>query len=312
MPYNPYDQDNDNFFTPIIHPVAAAVIGLFVVFFTYQIIGGLVTIAVFGLDIESANVNAFRFMTMLGQFMFILAPTLLLSYMFYQNIPDIIRLKKPGLVETLVFIGGLAILMPLIQELVPVQNYIINSLAESSGIIKQFKSFFDELTKSLDGTYMRLLKSANIFELSWVVFVIALTPAICEEVLFRGFIQRSLEFKISPFISAVITGVVFGLYHFNPYGLLSLILIGFYLGFAAYKSNSIIIPMIIHFLNNFITVIAYYIWGDTELMETGAVPEGDITTSLIKVVIFTGIFIGFIIVINRNYHKLKGGNNDLS
>ncbi|MCB9248002.1 MAG: CPBP family intramembrane metalloprotease [Ignavibacteriales bacterium] len=50
------------------------------------------------------------------------------------------------------------------------------------------------------------------------------------------------------------------MYHFNPYGLIPLILLGMYFGFAVYKSDSIIVAMILHFLNNFISIVAYFIF----------------------------------------------------
>jgi len=310
MSYNPYDPESK--YIPILNPVGAAIIGLVFVFFTYQIVGGLITLAIFGFDLNTAPTNGFRIMTTIGQFIFILVPTLVLSQAIYRDIPNILRFKMPRLLEVLVFAGGMAILIPLMQELIAVQNYVLEYLASASSVFNSFKAVFDQLNTSLEGTYLRLISAANIFELSWVIFVIAVTPAICEELLFRGFIQHSLEFSTKPKWAIILTGVFFGLYHFSPYGLMALVIFGVYIGFTAYKSESIVIPMILHFINNFVTVVVFYIIGDTELLDASAVPPGDILYSVINVVLLSLFFIFFLYIVNKNYHKLKGGSDDLS
>lgn len=311
MSFNPYDPEKSNYI-PVLSPVAAAIIGLIFIFFTYQIAGGLITLAVFGFDLENAPVNGFRFMSSLGQFLFILAPTLLLSHLVYRNITDIIRIKLPGWKEVGVFVVGMAIVFPLLQELVAVQNYIVDAIIKSMPFLEGFKAVIDELNTMLEGTYLKLISADNLYELSWVVFVIAFTPAICEEVLFRGFIQRSFEFRMKPIWAAVVTSIFFGMYHFNPFGLFALIILSFYIGFSAYKSESIFIPMIIHFINNFVTVVVFYALGDTEMLDPAGIPDGEIIYSVINVVLLSVLFIFFLYIVNKNYHKIKGGNDDLS
>ncbi len=72
--------------TPTINPIGAAFIGLAGGFFLYQIVGGLITVLIFGINVEKAPVNSLRLMTMAGQILFILLPALLFSKWFYQNL----------------------------------------------------------------------------------------------------------------------------------------------------------------------------------------------------------------------------------
>ncbi|HQI41796.1 MAG TPA: hypothetical protein PK665_11930, partial [Ignavibacteriaceae bacterium] len=67
-----YDPDDDLVFN--ISPVAAAFIGLAGGFFLYQIIGGFLTILIFGMNLDSVPVNDMRLMTMAGQILFLLLP----------------------------------------------------------------------------------------------------------------------------------------------------------------------------------------------------------------------------------------------
>jgi hypothetical protein len=289
--------------TPAIHPVAAAFIGLIGGFILYQFVGGIITILIFGLDIKDAPVNGLRLMTMAGQILFILLPALLFSKWIYQNVSAIFRLRIPHWKEILLFTAGIIILIPLLQSYLYIQNYFIDELAKASSLVNSIKELLDSLNEFLEQAYGDLLSASNIFEGILVVFVIALTPAVCEEFMFRGFIQRSFEFKLKPFWAALITAVFFGLYHFNPYGIIPLIALGFYFGFAAYMSNSILVPVLLHFLNNFTAVMLYFIFEDDELISSAPTTGIDINASIVTFLISLVIFTGLIILIRRYYSR---------
>jgi len=202
-PENPSDK---NSVTPLINPIGAAFIGLIGGFFLYQFVGGLITILIFGLNVEDAPVNSLRLITMAGQFLFILLPALLFSKIFYQNISAIIRLKIPNWKEILLFVIGIIILTPLLQSYLYIQNYFIDELAKTSGFVNSIKETLDYMNDFLEQAYGDLISVSNVYEGILVVLVISVTPAICEEFMFRGFVQRSFEFKLSPFKAALITG----------------------------------------------------------------------------------------------------------
>ncbi len=86
----------------------------------------------------------------------------------------------------------------------------------------------------------------------------AIVPAICEEYLFRGAILTNL----TPFgNSTAILGsaLLFGLMHQNPFQLLYTTLMGIVIGYVYVKTKSIWVCMIIHFANNFTTVLEEYL-----------------------------------------------------
>jgi hypothetical protein len=80
---------------PLISPIAAAIIGLAGGFFLYQIVGGALTLLIFGMDMKSAPVNAVRLLTAGGQILFILLPALVFAKWFYEDVSAIIRIKVP-------------------------------------------------------------------------------------------------------------------------------------------------------------------------------------------------------------------------
>jgi len=82
------------------------------------------------------------------------------------------------------------------------------------------------------------------------LLLVAVTPAICEECLFRGPILRGLRTRFDGVAAAVITAALFGLFHMDVYRLIPTALLGIMLGFIALESGSIVASMVAHFCNN--------------------------------------------------------------
>jgi hypothetical protein len=288
-----------------ISPIAAAFIGLVGGFFLYQFVGGLLSLIVFGFDLDKAPIDGLRLMTMAGQILFILLPALIFSKLIYEDVGKIIRLRIPDWTEIILFVVGIGILTPLLQSYLYIQNYYIEVWAKHSESINTLKSFFDSLNELVDKTYGNLLRASSIPELLLVVLVVAVVPAVSEEVMFRGFIQRSFELKIKPFIAAFLTAVFFSLYHFNPYGLIPLAVLGFYFGFAAYTSKTLLIPVLLHFLNNFTAVMLYYIIGSEELIKSDVSARSgeDLGFYTLVTIALTVVFVLLIVMIKKYYSQ---------
>jgi CAAX protease family protein len=286
---------------PKISPITAAFIGLFGGFFLYQFVGGLLTLLIFGIDLKNAPVNSMRLMTMAGQLLFILLPALIFAKFFYEDVTEIIRFKFPKWEEILLFTLGMIILTPLIQYYLSIQNYFIDIWAASSPFIHSAKSLLDKLNDLVDKTYGDLLSAHSVVGVLLVIIVVSIVPAVCEEVMFRGYVQRSFEFKMKPIWAALITAVFFGLYHFNPYALLPLIALGFYFGFAAYKSDSIFVPMSMHFLNNFVAVILFFIYGDDNIINSTVDKDFKLGPAVMMFIGLLVLLAGVIYIINRYY-----------
>lgn len=290
---------------PVVSPILAGFIGLIGGFILYQFVGGLLTIILIGFDLEAASVPELRLLTMAGQILFILLPALLFAKWFYNDVGKIIRANSTSFKEIGLFSLGIIILTPLMQAYLHIQNHFIYILAENSAFVNALKSFFDTMNEMVEKTYGNLLRADSVFEMAFVFFIVAVIPAVSEEVMFRGYVQKSFELKMTPFRAIMITAIFFGLYHFNPYGIVPLILLGVFFGYAAYKTNSIIVPMVLHFLNNFIAVGLFYIIGDDELIETKVQPSSDLGNYLS---IFLGLcllFAGLIYLINKFYERRK-------
>lgn len=285
-----------------VSPVFAAFVGLIGGFFLYQIVGGLLTLIIFGMDFEKAPINSLRLMTVAGQLLFILLPALIFAKYFYENINKIIRLRVPNFREFILFTLGILILSPLLQSYLYIQNYLIEILAEKITLINTLKVFCDNLNALVEKTYSNLLQASNGFEFLFVVFVVAIVPAVSEEVMFRGFVQRSFEQKLKPVFAGLITAIFFSFYHFNPYGFIPLAFLGFYFGLAAYYSKSLLIPIFLHFLNNFSAISIYHIVGSNELIKSDVkAGTDDLKFYLLSVVILGSLLVALLFSIKKYY-----------
>ena len=94
----------------------------------------------------------------------------------------------------------------------------------------------------------------------------ALTPAICEELLFRGYFQRQVERRWGVAASIGLVGLVFGLYHLRLTQALPLAALGMYLGYVVWATGSLWTGVLVHALNNGLAVAtAMYVRANPNL-----------------------------------------------
>jgi membrane protease YdiL (CAAX protease family) len=86
--------------------------------------------------------------------------------------------------------------------------------------------------------------------------MVGLTPGICEELLFRGYVQTRLNQRLGAVFGVLVTSLVFAAFHMDLVHSTAVIGIGIYLGWLSWASGSIFPAMIAHFVNNFLSVAA--------------------------------------------------------
>lgn len=103
-------------------------------------------------------------------------------------------------------------------------------------------------------TLQSLRQLLSTYSSPWALFLFALTPAVCEEFLFRGLILRGLLRRFPPGLSILLVSLLFGIFHWNLDRLLPTATLGLLLGFAAWRSDSLWPPILLHGVNNGILV----------------------------------------------------------
>lgn len=113
-----------------------------------------------------------------------------------------------------------------------------------------------ELEKDASEQMDAFLKVNNTVDVIKNVAIIALLPAICEELYFRGALQRILiQITKHPLIGIILTGIVFSALHFQFEGFLPRMLLGTILGFFYWYSGSIWTNIVAHFVYNAVQVL---------------------------------------------------------
>jgi sodium transport system permease protein len=84
----------------------------------------------------------------------------------------------------------------------------------------------------------------------WGVLALAVTPALCEEGLFRGLVQPSLTQRVGARAAIVATALLFAAFHLSIYRFLPTALLGLLLGFLRQRTGSLWPAVAFHTVNN--------------------------------------------------------------
>ena len=144
---------------------------------------------------------------------------------------------------------GLAILITVVMTFASMYafdlpNYWNMQLTLKSSFLSKFYELFTEIMKQMTGGPL------------WSSFlVVAIFAPIFEEWLCRGMVLRGLLTKMKPGWAIVVSALFFAVIHANPWQALNAFLIGLMMGYVYYKTGSLILTMVIHFVNNGTSVI---------------------------------------------------------
>lgn len=207
--------------------------------------------ALFGVDLSAGSLGNTESMSndlkvpvlaalLISQYVFMFTPTLMFVKKWHTTeIKKYLRIKFTSIKEILLAVAITLSLLPFC--------YFISEL-----LMKWLA-----IPESLSGMSENLFAAKSTGEFIFLVFVIAVTPAICEEIFFRGYFQRTLE-RTTGMKSFIWAGVLFGLFHMQPLSLITLSILGVLFSFFFYRSQSLFPSSAAHFTNNFIALLLLY------------------------------------------------------
>lgn len=275
----------------IIYVLSVVVLTIFL----YQLMGGFIAFAVSGFKTDEIDVKNTRIILVITQFIFILAPAVFFAYLKNNDIKSVFKLYPPKPVLLLLSIIGIILLQPFLQGSLYLQDLFINSIPFLKSILEPAKEIFNELEKKS----FQIVNAHNWFEFLVVVIVISVSPSICEEALFRGFALSNLSLVLKPVSAILITGFIFAVGHFQPFNIIPLLIIGIFLGFIVYYSNSIFTAVIAHFLNNFMASYYYFRYGKPDI-ESFKFTQNEILDILISSAVSLFLFVLILYIFYKN------------
>lgn len=146
-------------------------------------------------------------------------------------------------------VGGIFLMQPLLYTITALQDvYLWPALGNAGGEVVRQRDLMDSFIREL-----ALVRSVP--EFISVTVVLAFTPAVCEELLFRGYIQQNYSVSISSGWAVLVTGCMFAFFHMSAANLIPLALLGWYIGYIYSKTGNLAVPFCVHFVNNFAALL---------------------------------------------------------
>ncbi len=196
-----------------------------------------------GIPLQGQNLPLGLAVTELGFFM---ALPLGLAYYLKLNLKTTFSLRAPtpsSLIAALLF--ALAVLL-------------------AAGTILYLQNQFLPMPQKALEALEKMMKATKEYPLPLVLLFVAVMPAICEELAFRGLIFSGLISRYKPFAAMAATAAFFAAFHLSLYRFLPTFLIGLAACYLVWRSRSIVAGMILHLLNNAtITILSNYPQLDT-------------------------------------------------
>lgn len=97
----------------------------------------------------------------------------------------------------------------------------------------------------------------------YTFLTVAIAAPLLEEIIFRGIILNGFLKRYSPTTAIIMSAVMFGIFHLNPWQFISAFLLGLVIGWLYWKTNSLIPGIVIHFINNSLAFIMMAFTGDS-------------------------------------------------
>ncbi len=225
------------------------------------------------------------------QVFMMLIPALLCIYLFEKNgVRNSLEINK---LPDLRFVSLSVLLILVVQPIISFTGYYNAQMKLPefmSGIETKLQEF--ELTNKL--LIERLLMETSLSAFIANLFIIAIMAAIVEEFLFRGALQRIINRIVPNYHIAVwVTAVIFSAIHMQFYGFVPRVILGIILGYVFIWSGNLWVPIIVHAVNNALSVILYRMYYNTptynELEQVGV--GGMWWTTLLSVVVTLSILI---------------------
>ena len=125
-------------------------------------------------------------------------------------------------------------------------------LASMEEMMRQMEESAKEVTD-------QFLNTSSVGMMFVNLFVIALLPAVGEEMMFRGWLQRVLGKRVNYHTAIWVSAFIFSAIHFQFYGFIPRMLIGAALGYLYCYTGSLWASIVAHFTNNAVAVISAFL-----------------------------------------------------
>jgi len=169
---------------------------------------------------------------------------------------------------------------------------------------ERVEEYFRQLEEQTESLMMKLISADSIGQLLLNLFMIAIIPAVGEELVFRGLLQRHLtELFKNGHVAILVAASIFSLAHFQIYSFLPRFFLGLILGYAFHYGKNIWYPILAHLVNNALGVVFYYFYmknSSVDSIEEIGTMEMMPYVALLSVILVGGLLYVWIRMVQTN------------
>lgn len=254
-----------------IHPAKQLALVAFVALaslLVFMIVASVLAIPIWGFDkfsqITQATINYspedihfLKYLQLMQSIGLFIVPSIILAGMYKDSPGQFLQLERKPLFRSVLLATCIILVASPLINLTGELNSRMSFPDWMSGIenwMRNSEQNAEELTNLF-------LKTESTGGLIFNIFMIGIIPAVGEELLFRGIIQRVLiQWTRNKHLGVWIAAILFSALHFQFYGFVPRALLGVMFGYMLIISGNLWLPVIAHFINNTVAVIAYYMY----------------------------------------------------
>jgi hypothetical protein len=208
--------------------------------------------------LRNNDVGFLKYILIIQDISLFLVPSIIILVMMKpESSTGLSELKIPHLKET-----GLVIILALC--ILPVTSFTgqINAGMHLPEWLSGVEKWMVEKEDHANNIINQVMISPAFGTMILNLFIIAILPAVAEEILFRGVLQKILYNLFKSGHAAIwVTAFIFSTIHFQFFGFIPRFILGLVFGYLFFWSGTLWLPVISHFVNNAVPVVVAYIQG---------------------------------------------------
>lgn len=296
-------------------PFAQLMFALFVMVASvliFMVIGVIAAIPFFGFDeilngISAAastpeSVGFLKYFQVLQSIGLFIIPPFILASLYHGSIADYLQINRSASVPTY-FLAAVSLLF-----VIPSINFLgdLNSRMTFPEAFSGIESWMRNMEDAAELMVEKFMKVEHFSGLLFNIFMIAVLPALGEELMFRGVIQRILTNWTKNYHWGIwIAALLFSAMHMQFYGFIPRMALGAMFGYLLVWTGSMWVPILAHFVNNAMGVLGYFLINKGVISKD--VEEWGTGSEQLPLVIVSLTAVGFLlfVIFRREQAKIK-------
>lgn len=203
------------------------------------------------------NKNKLKISQFIASVFIFIIPCILLSYFSTKESFNIFGFKSELKRQNILLILFMMIfIQPFVVFCMQLNTSFLHSVSDYIPVIYNQMELMEDKAAELTNFFLSM---NSPMDLLFNLFLIALIPAIGEELFFRGIVQKKLgNILKSPHVAVIITSFIFSAIHMQFFGFLPRFILGLILGYLFYYSANLWMSVLGHFINNALGVLLMY------------------------------------------------------